>query len=190
MDNALRLENRHTGEILRLRRVAGADGQIVLEIESSLPRRAAGPPLHVHLVQLEEGVVKAGTLGARVGNQKFVVPAGGQASFPAGVVHTWWNAGEELLELSGRAVPAGDLDRYLQALFAVVAASNSGRPDPFHMTHVLWRHRHTQALVVPPRPAQRVLFPVILLVGRLLGKYRGSDWPGSPESCPGAPEPE
>ena len=115
MDNALRLENRHTGEILHLRRVAGADGQIVLEIESSLPPRAAGPPLHVHLVQLEEGVVKAGTLGARVGNQKFVVPAGGSASFPAGVVHTWWNAGQDLLELSGRAVPAGDLDRYLQA---------------------------------------------------------------------------
>ena len=189
MDNVLKLENRHTGEILHLRRVPGSDGQTVLEIDGSLPVRAAGPPLHIHLTQLEEGVVKAGTLGAQVGNHKFVVPAGGRASFPAGVVHTWWNAGEELLELSGRAVPAGDLDRYLQALFAVVGASNSGRPDLFYMTHVLWRHRNTQALSVPPQPVQRVLFPIVLLLGRLLGKYRGTDWPGSPESCPGAPEP-
>ena len=190
MDKALRLENRHTGEILHLRRVAGADGQIVLEIEGSLPARAAGPPLHVHLMQLEEGVVKAGKLGAQVGTQKFVVPAGGHASFPAGVVHAWWNAGEELLELSGRAVPAGDLDRYLQALFAVVDASSTGKPDLFHLTHVLWRHRRTQALAAPPELVQRVLYPIVLLLGRLLGKYRGTDWPGSPESCPGVPEAE
>ena len=24
--------------------------------------------------------------------------------------------------------------------------------------------------------------------GRILGKYRGDSWPGSPESCTGAPE--
>jgi hypothetical protein len=29
--------------------------------------------------------------------------------------------------------------------------------------------------------------PVVLMIGHILGKYRGSNWPGSPESCPGAP---
>jgi hypothetical protein len=33
-----------------------------------------------------------------------------------------------------------------------------------------------------------VIFPLILFVGRILGKYRGDNWPGSPASCPGAPE--
>jgi putative transposase len=37
MDNVLSLENRHTGEILRMRRVRDAEGQIVLTIEGSLP---------------------------------------------------------------------------------------------------------------------------------------------------------
>jgi hypothetical protein len=82
------------------------------------------------------------------------------------------------------------LDGYLQALFAAVNASDSGRPDLFHVTHVLWRHRGNQALAAPPRSVQRVLFPIVVLVGRLLGKYRGTAWPGSPESCPGAPGPE
>jgi quercetin dioxygenase-like cupin family protein len=186
-DNFLKLENRHTGEILRMRRVRDAEGQTVLTIDGSLPPRASGPPPHVHFHEREEGSVKAGSLGARVGNKKIVVPAGGAAAFPAGVIHNWWNAGEDLLGFSGRAIPAVDLDRYLQAIFAVVNASPSGRPSIFYLAHVLWRHRHTQALAAPPRAVQRILFPVVLLVGRVLGKYRGTGWPGSPDSCTGAP---
>ena len=187
MDNFLRLENRHTGEILRMRRVRDAQGQIVLTIDGSLPPRASGPPLHVHFHEREEGIVKAGTLGAQVGKEKIVVPAGGTAVFPAGVLHSWWNAGDDLLEFSGQAIPAVDLDRYLQAVFAVLNASPTGRPSIFYIAHVLWRHRHTQLLATPPRAIQRIVFPLILFVGRVLGKYRGSNWPGSPESCPGAP---
>jgi quercetin dioxygenase-like cupin family protein len=101
VDHFLQLENRHNREILRMRRVRDAGGQAVLTIDGSLPPRMSGPPLHVHFLQREEIVVKAGSLGARVGNEKIVVPAGGTGVFPAGVVHTWWNAGDDLLELSG-----------------------------------------------------------------------------------------
>jgi hypothetical protein len=80
------------------------------------------------------------------------------------------------------------LDRYLQALFAVLNAGTSGRPSIFYLAHVLWRHRHTQTVLVPPVAIQRIVFPLVLLVGHILGKYRGSSWPGSPESCRGAPE--
>ena len=190
MDSFLTLENRHTGEILRMRRERDASGQIVLTIEGSLPPRMNGPPIHVHFHQREEGGVKAGLLGARVGNEKIIVSAGETAVFPAGIVHSWWNAGEDLLELSGHAIPAVDLDRYLQALFAVLNASTSGRPSVFYLAHVLWRHRHTQAVMTPPIAIQRVVFPLVLLVGRILGKYRGTSWPGSPESCGGAPQVE
>jgi hypothetical protein len=142
----------------------------------------------VHFHEREEGTVKAGTLGARVGDRKIVVPAGGTAVFPAQVVHSWWNAGEDMLELSGQVTPVVDLDRYLQAVFAVFNASASGRPSIFYMVHVLWRHRHTQAVAMPPRGIQWIVVPVVLLVGHILGKYRGDSWPGSPTSCPGAPE--
>jgi hypothetical protein len=171
-----------------MRRVRDAEGRIVLSIDGSLPPRMSGPPVHVHFLQREEGTVKAGSLGARVGNEKILVPAGESAVFPAGVVHTWWNAGEDLLQFSGRAIPAVDLDRYLQALFAVLNAGASGRPSIFYLAHVLWRHRHTQAAMVPSPVIQRIVFPLVLLVGRMLGKYRGDRWPGSPESCAGAPE--
>ena len=188
MDNFLQLENRRTGEILRMRRVREADGQAVLAIDGSLPPRMSGPPTHVHFRQREEVSVKAGTLGARLGKETIRVPAGGTAVFPAGIVHAWWNAGDDLLELSGRAIPAGDLDRFLQALFAVLNASPSARPSIFYLAHVLWRHRHTQAVTLPPRIVQQIVFPILLLIGRILGKYRGDSWPGSSASCPGAPE--
>jgi mannose-6-phosphate isomerase-like protein (cupin superfamily) len=188
MNNFLQLEQRKTGEILRIRRVRDSEGQTILALDGSLPPRADGPPLHIHFHQREEGIVKAGTLGAQVGTEKIIVPTGGTAVLPAGVVHKWWNAGDDLLEFSGRAVPAGDLDRYLQAVFAVLNANPSGRPSIFYMAHVAWRHRHTQALATPPRAIQRIVFPLILLVGGILGKYRGDSWPGSPASCTGAPE--
>ena len=185
MDNVLRLENRHTGEILVMRRMRDAQGQIVLTLDGTLPPGTSGPPLHVHFHEHEEGIVKAGTLGAQIGTDKFVVPAGGTVVLPAGRPHRWWNAGEDLLEFSGHVVPV-DLDRYLQAVFAVLNASN-GRPPIFYLAHVLWRHRDTQLLSIPPPAIQRILLPLVLIIGRILGKYRGSSWPGSPESCPGAP---
>lgn len=188
MENFLKLENRHTGEILRMRRERNAEGQTVLLIDGSLPPHAAGPPLHAHFQILEEGTVKSGTLGAQIGKKQFVAKAGESAAFPAGVVHKWWNAGEDLLELGGRVTPAGDLDRYLQGLFAVLNAGASGRPSLFYLAHVVWRHRDTQAVMAPPLAIQRIVFPMVLLVGHMLGKYRGDSWPGSPASCTGAPE--
>ena len=187
MDNVLRLENRHNGEVLLMRRMRDAQGQIVLALEGTLPPGTNGPPLHVHFREHEQGIVKAGTLGAQVGKEKIVVPTGGPAILPKGVVHKWWNAGDDVLEFNGHAVPAVDLDRFLQAVFAVLNAGSKKRPPIFYLAHVLWRHRDTQLLLVPPPVIQRFALPVVLLIGRMLGKYRGSNWPGSPESCTGAP---
>src|ERR1051325_3921225 len=163
METFLRLENRHTGEILKLCRVRADDGELVLLIDGSLPPGAQGPPPHIHFYEREEGTVKSGKLAARVGRgrgmQTVRASVGEAGVFPAGVVHSWWNGGDDLLEISGRAVPAVDLDSYLQALFAIFNASPSGRPSLFYIAHVLWRHRRTQALANPPRFIQMTLLP-------------------------------
>ena len=38
-----------------------------------------------------------------------------------------------------------------------------------------------------PRVLQMFVLPLIVLVGTLLGRYRGTEWPGCPERCTGAP---
>jgi len=186
-EGVLVLENRHTGEVLRLRRLPRADSGFDLELKGSLPPHSEGPPLHLHLVEEERGEVVSGTLSASVDGVVHEFRPGSKAAFPPGSAHRWWNAGHELLRFEGRVSPVVDLDRFLQAMFDVANAGPDGRPSLFYMVHALHRHRKTQVAVVVPPALQRVLFPVVIALGRLLGKYRGTDWPGCPARCTGAP---
>jgi mannose-6-phosphate isomerase-like protein (cupin superfamily) len=183
----LRLESRHTGEVLELRRLR-QDGQVILELRGSLPPRSEGPPLHIHHAEDEYGDVTNGTLSAVVGGQRVEAGPGQSVQLPRGVPHRWWNAGDEPLAFNGRARPVVDLDRYLQAVFEVVNAGPPGRPPLFYLAHLSLRHRQTQTVLVMPPALQAVLFRVVVAVGTLLGRYRGTDWPGCPARCTGAPE--
>ena len=183
----LRLESRHTGEVLELRRVK-LDGQLALEIRGTLPPHRSGPPLHVHRFEDEEGIVTAGTLAAVVGDQRLNATAGERVRLPHGVPHRWWNESDETLAFEGHVRPLADLDRFLQAAFEVANAGPPDRPPLFYMAHVMLRHRRTQAVLILPRPVQAVLFRVVVAIGTLLGKYRGTAWPGCPSRCTGAPE--
>jgi len=189
MNTHLLLENRHTGEWLRLRRVREGD-QVVLEMEGGIPPHREGPPLHIHVGQREEGVVVRGRLRGRVGARAVTISAGEAALFPAGVPHRWWNDGDEPLVFKGKAVPAGDLDRFLQAVCTIANAGKPGRPSRFHVAHVLHRHRSTFRLARMPGWVQRGVLPIVILIGRVLRQYRAERWPGAPQGCPGAPEGE
>jgi mannose-6-phosphate isomerase-like protein (cupin superfamily) len=182
----LRLENRHTGEVLTLRR-QHLDGTVGLELRGSLPPHREGPPMHVHYVEEEQGRVTAGRLSVEVGGRRIEAGPGEIVRFPKGVPHRWWNAGDQPVEFEGRSRPLADLDRYLQAVFEVMNAGTPVRPPLFYLAHVALRHRRTQAALVMPLPIQMVLFGVVVAIGTLLGQYRGTAWPGCPARCTGAP---
>lgn len=178
------LENRHTGERIVLRSVI-LDGELCLEIKGTVPPHGEGPPLHIHFAEDEQGTVMSGTLSAILNGQRFIAKAGEFGRFPRGAAHRWWNGHGETLLFDGYARPLVDLDRYLQAVFEVLNAGPKDRPDPFYMAHVVHRHRRTQTLLLMPRPIQTVLFRVLVLVGTILGRYRGEGWPGCPARCQG-----
>jgi len=184
--DALRLESRHSGEKLSLRRIRRGS-EIWLEIRGSLPAGQPGPPLHRHHVENEEGRVMAGTLGFVVDGQEGTAGTGQTGVFPRGSAHTWWNAGNDTLLFDGYAKPVADLDRYLQAVFDVMNSTPSRRPPLFYIAHVALRHKDTQELLLMPPPLQTLLFRVAVALGTLLGRYRGTDWPGCPARCAGAP---
>lgn len=144
--------------------------------------------MHVHYAEDESGQIRAGTLSATLDGRPVTVRAGGSTFIPRGTPHRWWNEGPDLLEFDGTARPAADLDRYLQAIFAIMNAGPEGRPPMFYLAHAALRHRRTQAVLLMPAPVQAMLFRALVLLGTLLGKYRGTDWPGCPSRCPGAPE--
>jgi len=181
------LENRHTGERLELRRVR-IDGETCLELRGSLPPHSEGPPRHVHLEEHEEGVVHEGVLTAEVDGVRVQAGPGDRVTLPRGSVHRWWNEGDVTLAFTGVARPLVDLDRYLQAVFEVVNAGPPGRPPLVYMAHAVIRHRRTQAVRLMPRPVQALLFGLAYVGGLVGGRYRGTDWPGCPARCTGAPK--
>ena len=184
--STLVLENHHTGERLALRRVLRGNATW-LELKGSLPPHSEVPPLHIHFVEDEEGQVTSGTLSASVGGKRITLGPGEVAVFPRGVAHRWWNEGDEPLAFLGVSGPLVDLDRYLQAVFEVMNAGPAGRPPLFYLAPLTLRHRHTQAVLLWPAPLQAVLFRVIVAIGTVLGRYDGTDWPGCPSRCIGAP---
>jgi quercetin dioxygenase-like cupin family protein len=184
---AVTLELRDSGERLTIRRIKTDNGVEELRLTGSLPAHRQGPPLHIHFEEDEYVEVVSGTLSALVNGSLLVKKAGDSGHFKKGSTHRWWNDGDEELVLKGVVAPAVDLDRYLQAMFEVLNAGPPNRPPIFYMAHVLYRHRKTQSALVVPRAVQRILFPVVVLLGTVLGKYRGTDWPGCPSRCLGAP---
>jgi mannose-6-phosphate isomerase-like protein (cupin superfamily) len=180
------LVNRHTGERLWLRRIV-RDGAMCLDLKGTLPPHQDGPPLHIHHYEQEEVTVVAGTLSAEVDGRHLQVEAGGTALLPMGSAHRWWNTGDDVLALEGVARPVVDLDVYFAAAFEVLNSGPANRPPLFYMAHFAWRHRKTQAVLLAPRWAQAIVVPVIVLVGTLLGRYRGTEWPGCPARCAPAP---
>jgi hypothetical protein len=94
---------------------------------------------------------------------------------------------EEGRVIAGYARPVVDLDRYVHGVFDVMNSGGAHRPSLFYTAHVLWRHRQTQAIVLMPKPIQAIVLPLVVLVGTLLGRYHGTNWPGSPARCAEAP---
>lgn len=180
------IENLHTGERLEFVRRPW-NGAEELRFRGTLPPGRAGPPLHAHLRQ-EEGVrVLRGRLTTMVSGERREVGPGEELVIPPGHPHRWWNAGDETLEFEAWARPAGDLDRYLQGLFEVQNAGPPGRPPLTYLAHLMMRHRGSQALRLISGVVQSATFSLALVAGRLMGRYRGSEWPGAPARCTGAP---
>jgi mannose-6-phosphate isomerase-like protein (cupin superfamily) len=183
------VENTHSGERLEMVRRPWQGGE-ELSFRGYLPAGGAGLPLHAHLLQ-EEGVeVVRGRLGAIVSGRQVELGAGETLTIEPGRTHRWWNAGEEPLEFEAWARPAGDLDRYLQAVFQVRNAGAPGKPPLVYLAHVMVRHGASQQLRMVTGALQSLTFRLALLAGRLTGRYRGSGWPGAPEGCTGAPRVE
>lgn len=80
-----------------------------------------------------------------------------------------------------------DLDVYLQGAFEILNAGTPNRPPIFYLAHLAWRHRKTQTVLFAPRWVQAVLVPAVVLAGTILGRYRGTLWPGCPAHCAPAP---
>jgi uncharacterized cupin superfamily protein len=166
------IENGAAGERLTfLRRVPGARGGERLEVENVV-KPGAGPPMHVHHYQEEALTVLEGRIGyQRPGEQARFAGPGETVTFRAGEAHRFWNAGEEDLRCTGYIEPADNIEYFLGAIYESQKESKGRQPNPFDAAFLARRYRSEFGMVAIPALVQRFGFPVMALIGRLLGRY-------------------
>jgi len=165
------IDNGAGERITFLRRVTLATGDR-LEGEN-VTQPGAGPLMHVHYLQDEVFTVQAGRLGyQRAGEPERFAGPGETVAFRAGEAHRFWNAGTSELLSTAYVEPAGNAEYLLTELFESVRRRGGTRPDTFVAAFLLTRYRDEFAVSAIPRPVQRALFPILIGIGRLLGKYR------------------
>jgi mannose-6-phosphate isomerase-like protein (cupin superfamily) len=165
------IDNGH-GEALTWLRVVREAGGDRIEAEGRA-RPGAGPPMHVHYLQEEAVRVVSGKVGYQLlgGEEQFAGP-GEIVVWPPGTAHRWWNAGADELVTTGWCKPADNIEFFLGAIFASVKSTGKGRPDIFDAAYLTRRYRSEYAMLAIPMPVQRIVFPIVVIIGTLLGKYK------------------
>jgi mannose-6-phosphate isomerase-like protein (cupin superfamily) len=163
------IDNGHGERLTFVRRVGTPDGDR-LEVEN-LVKPNSGPPMHVHHYQDEGLTVVRGRMAYRIAGEpvQYLEP-GQSAVFKAGVVHKFWNPGTEDLVCTGFVTPADNLEYFLAEMYATTKR-NGGRPSPFDAAFLATRYASEFGIREVPAAVQRVVFPLTVAVGRLLGKY-------------------
>jgi quercetin dioxygenase-like cupin family protein len=153
-----------------IRRVAHPAGDR-LEVESVVAP-GSGPPMHVHHHQEEALTVEQGRIGyQRPGEPPRFAESGETVVFEPGEAHRFWNAGQDDLRCTGYIQPADSLEYFLTAIYDSQRENGGSRPGPFDAAFLTRRFGGEFGMAEIPAVVQRLAFPVLLIVGRLLGKY-------------------
>lgn len=167
------------GERLTFVAVRRDDDGEYLEVHNAVAP-GHGPPMHVHHLQEEGVTIERGTMGYQVlGEEERRAGPGESVTFPAGVAHRFWNAGTDELAGTGYIRPPDNLEYLLGELYASTRRNGGRRPGLFDAAFLSLRYRSEFEMTAIPRPVQRLLFPLVVAVGRLLGRERR--FAGAPE---------
>ena len=164
------IENIAGEKLTFLRRVI-KNGVEYLEVENEVQPNA-GPPMHVHHRQDESITVVSGKIGyQRQGGEKQYAGPGETILFKAGEAHRFWNAGNGLLVGRGYISPADNIIYFLSEIYKS-ANKNGGRPGLYDSAFLLDRYRSEFAMLQIPGFVQKILFPIALFFGNIMGKQK------------------
>jgi mannose-6-phosphate isomerase-like protein (cupin superfamily) len=168
------IENTVTGEraIVLVGSADSPDGNVICFMGVRPGGRVVGE--HVHPSLTERFRVVSGRLGVRVDGLDTELGPGEEVTVRPGMVHDWWNAGDEEAQVVVEINPGRRFEIMISTLFGL---ANDGLTNDKGMPHFL------QAAVIadefadvvqflrPPLFIQRALFALLAPIGRALG-YR------------------
>lgn len=172
------------GDRVEFRRTTADTAGELLEFDIFARAGAQGPPEHIHPSSAERFEVLRGTLRARLAGVERAVVAGESLTIPAGTLHTWWNSGDEEVQVRVQITPAGRMETFLETIYGLASAgltNDKGVPGFLQLSVFAPAYFDTNHIVRPPLALQRVVFGVVGPVARLLGYHADYPYP-YPES--------
>jgi hypothetical protein len=108
----------------------------------------------------------------KLGEEPKYAEAGQSVVFPAGTAHKFWNDGDVDLKCDAYICPPDNVEYFLSQMFDAQKRGKNGRPDMFDAAWLARRYRTEYRMLEIPAWVQAVVFPVIVFVGTVLGKFR------------------
>lgn len=127
---------------------------------------------HVHSYITERFEVLSGTVRFHVDGREEIVRPGQKMEVPAGVVHDWWNIGDDEAHVLVEISPAERFELMIQNLYGL---ANDGKTDARGVPKLLplslfgSEFRAEGEFVRPPRIVQRILFAALAPLARARG---------------------
>ena len=129
--------------------------------------------MHTHHYQEETLTVQEGRVGyQRSGEPEQFAAPGDTVTFKPGEPHRFWNAGADTLRVTGHIQPADNFEYLLTELYASMRQRGGRGPHPFDAAFLMRRYRSEFGMLDIPAAVQRVVFPIQVALGTLLGRYR------------------
>jgi quercetin dioxygenase-like cupin family protein len=166
------ISNPVSGERITFMQTAGDTGGELLEFELELTPDGRVPGAHVHPAQEERFRVLDGTMKFRRGLRRIVATAGDTVIVPAGTVHKFANAGDDVARCRVEVVPALDMEQLLETTVELAIEGNvmrSGMPKPLHLALFVGRYRREVRAPFPPAWIVRALMAPLAALARARG---------------------
>jgi quercetin dioxygenase-like cupin family protein len=131
---------------------------------------------HIHPVIHESFTVVRGRVGFRLDGREAVAGPGKRLHVLPGMVHDWWNAGDEEAHVVVEIRPGGRFEEAIRNSFGLAQDGKTnakGMPNLLQAALFAREFEDVLYFTKPPRAVQKVLFAVLAPIARLLG-YRGS----------------
>ncbi len=181
------LENPVTGERTVVRVGTEESGGDLLVADVYVRPGGAVAGEHVHPSIVETFTIVRGRVGFRLDGRDSIAEPGQRLHVPAGVVHDWWNAGDEEAHIVVEISPGVRFEEMVCNIFGLARDGKTnakGMPNLLQLALISREFDDVIHFTKPPRWVQRLLFGLLAPIARAWG-YRGS-YPKYLERSPAA----
>ena len=128
---------------------------------------------HVHPTVDERFLVLSGQVGFLIGGRKRTLGAGEGASMSRGVVHDWWQVGDDEAEVLVEVMPGVRFAEMVGSMFGLARdgkVNAKGLPDPLQLAVMGHEYGDVIRFTMPPALVQKLTIPPLAALGRRKGR--------------------